>query len=93
MKSDPSNSRHALEIRAITEIENKGNYKAKAVTNKIIGTDEEYTALLCGSKSKIWTQAFTNDLGRLSPGVYKIIPTGKNTILFINKNHVPKKKR
>ena len=83
MKSNPSNSRHTLATRAITEIESRGHYETNTVTNTITETDDVYLALLRGFNSKIWTKKFTNTMGRLTQGGGTRIPTGNNTVFFI----------
>ena len=56
MKSKPSNSRYDLAAHVTTAIESLSHYEDNAVTNPIIGTSEEYLALLSGPNSKIWTK-------------------------------------
>ena len=90
MKTTIFKSRYALATHVIAEIDILSHYEANVLIDPIAGVSEEYLALLCVPNSKLWGKEFVNNLVRLSQGVGTRMPTGNNTIFFINKNVVPK---
>ena len=76
-----------------TTIKNLSHYEANTVTNPITGTAEEYPALFRAPNLKIWTTYFANDLVGIAQGVSNRMPTGNNTIFFIDNNRVTKQKK
>ena len=67
-------------------------YQANAVLDPITGDLYEYRSLSTGPDAATWIRALANDFGRLAQGVGERMPTGNNTIFFIPRTAVPKKK-
>jgi hypothetical protein len=63
--------------------------QANAVIDEVTGQSLEYRALSTGPDKSTWITALANDLGRLAQGVGTRMPTGTNTIVFINRHAVP----
>ena len=59
-------------------------YYAMAAVNPATGKMCEYGALLKGSEGAEWNHATALEFGRLAQGVGTEIPTGSNTIFFID---------
>ena len=57
------------------------------------GSELEYRHLLKTTEKDKWITALSNDLGRLSQGVGKRIPTGNETIRWIRVSDVPAHKK
>ena len=58
------------------------------IYNDITGKRETIDSLLAGSNGAVWTQAVSNELGRLAQGLGSHID-GSNTIDFIHRHEVP----
>jgi hypothetical protein len=63
--------------------------EANAVTDPITGQVQEYRHLIKGPTKDIWVKSFANKIGRFAQGVGTQMPTGTDTIFFIQKQQVP----
>jgi hypothetical protein len=59
-------------------------WTANAVVNPSTGTALEYPQLKLGKESKLWLEAASREIGRLAQGKQLDMPTGSNTMHFIN---------
>ena len=48
----------------------------------------EYRHLICGPKGDTWIKAFAKNLGHLAQGVGTRMPTGTNTVFFVEKSAI-----
>jgi hypothetical protein len=60
-----------------------------AVVDDVTGQVYEYRHLIKTLQRDIWEHSFANEIGRLAQGVGTRMPTGTNTIFFIEKSAVP----
>jgi hypothetical protein len=60
-----------------------------AVVDDVTGQVYEYRHLIKTLQREIWEHSFANEIGRLAQGVGTRMPTGTNTIFFIEKSAVP----
>jgi hypothetical protein len=66
-----------------------GHHFANSVINPKTGQLQEYKHLIQGPDKELWTTSFANKLGRLAQGVGSHMPTGTETVFFINRSQVP----
>ena len=62
---------------------------ANSVTDKVTGKSLEYRHLLRGPNKYVWTRSLANDLCRLAQGVGTRMPTGTNTVFFVQCRDLP----
>jgi hypothetical protein len=60
-----------------------------AVVGDVTGQIYEYCHLIKMLQREIWEHSFANEIGRLAQGVGTRMPTGTNTIFFIEKKPDP----
>ena len=62
---------------------------ANHVTDPVTGTAQNYHQLLRGPEGAQWSQGASNEIGRLAQGVLPHMPTGTDTIHFIEHTELP----
>ena len=84
----PLRSRHSAN-HVVHDYLPSNHHQANGVVDPLTGQVQEYRHLLKGSEKDIWTKSFANELGRLAQGVGTRMPSGTDTIFFIDKKQVP----
>ena len=64
-------------------------HTCKAVIEPVTGNVLEYWYLVKGPEKRTWIKVLSNDLGGLSQGIGKRMPSGTNTIFSIEHSDVP----
>jgi hypothetical protein len=64
-------------------------WTANAVVDPSTGTAMEYPQLKLGEDSKLWLAAASREIGRLGQGKQPDIPTGSNTMHFLDHRDLP----
>ena len=83
---------HPPALPPITSATDAQHY-AMAAVDPATGKMCEYGALLKGSEGAAWSHATALEFGRLAQGVGKEMPTGSNTIFFIEHTLKPANKK
>ena len=68
-------------------------WTANAVVNPSTGTALEYSELKLGKDSKPWLEAASREIGRLAQGKQPGMPTGSNTMHFMDNRDLPAGRR
>ena len=64
-------------------------WTANAVVNPSTRTALEYPQLKLGEDSKLWLEAASREIGRLAQGKQPDMPTGSNTMHFMDPHNLP----
>jgi len=64
-------------------------WTANAVVNPSTGTALEYPQFKLGDDSKLWLEAASREIGRLAQGKQPDMPTGSNTMHFLDHHDLP----
>ena len=64
-------------------------WTANAVVNPSTGTALEYPQFKLGDDSKLWLEAASREIGRLAQGKQPDMPTGSNTMHFMDHRDLP----
>ena len=64
-------------------------WTANAVVDPSTGTALEYPQLKLGDDSKLWLEAASREIGRLAQGKQPDMPSGSNTMHFLDHRDLP----